>query len=227
MFLPNIFKRLSDYCNFFIKLCVYLWFKRNNAICIATGYQLDGRGIGYWVRYGQNFSFFTSSKTHCRTHPAYYRMGATGPLPGRWVGVEATKAWSYRLPLVPRSRICGSIHPLSHTCSWCNIYLVNHRDYISIYLWLYGPLLDFGFSFSLLIAYTDDTTPWTGDQSVARSLPTRRATQTQNKHIPNIHASSGIWTQDLSVRAKTVRSLDHAATVICQRQLYLAFLRAE
>jgi hypothetical protein len=32
------------------------------------------------------------------------------------------------LQLVPRSRKCGSIHPLPHTSSWCNALLVKHRD---------------------------------------------------------------------------------------------------
>jgi hypothetical protein len=79
-------------------------------------------------------------------------------------------------------------------------------------------------------------TPWTSDQLVARSLPKHRTAQTQNKHIytPNIHAQSGIRTQDHSVRsiedssslrplgyrdrlaserAKTVHALDRGATV--------------
>jgi hypothetical protein len=56
--------------------------------------------------------------------------------------------------------VCLSIHP-------------------SIYLWLYSncalwPL----FQFNL---YTVGRIPWTGDQSVARTLPTHRATWTQNK----------------------------------------------
>jgi hypothetical protein len=50
------------------------------------------------------------------------------------------------------------------------------------YLWLYSPLLGFGRHFSFLILYTVGRTPWTGDQPVARPLPTYRATQTQNKH---------------------------------------------
>jgi hypothetical protein len=33
--------------------------------------------------------------------------------------------------------------------------------------------------------FTDDRTPWTGDQLVARPLPKQRPTQTQNKHIKN------------------------------------------
>jgi hypothetical protein len=38
-------------------------------------------------------------------------------------GVELTS----HLQLVPRSRKCGSIHPLPHTSSWCNAWLVKHR----------------------------------------------------------------------------------------------------
>jgi hypothetical protein len=42
--------------------------------------------------------------------------------------------------------------------------------------------------------FTDDRTPWTIDQLVARPLPKHRTTQTQNKHIhiPNSHALCGI-----------------------------------
>jgi hypothetical protein len=53
--------------------------------------------------------------------------------------------------------------------------------YKTIYLWLYSPLLDLGRFFSFLILYTVGRTPWTGDQPVARPLPTHRTTQTQNK----------------------------------------------
>jgi hypothetical protein len=57
----------------------------------------------------------------------------------------------------------------------------------------------------LIFFYTDDRTPWTSDQPVARPLPTHRTTQTQNKrthtHTPNIHALSGIRTHDPSFRA--------------------------
>jgi hypothetical protein len=51
--------------------------------------------------------------------------------------------------------------------------------------------------------FTAGRTPWTGDQPVARSLPTHRTTQTQNKHIhtPNIRAFCGIRTHDLGFRA--------------------------
>jgi hypothetical protein len=54
--------------------------------------------------------------------------------------------------------------------------------------------------FSFLILYTVSRTPWTGDQSVARPLPTHRTTQTEKTHT-GIHAVSGIRTYDPSVRA--------------------------
>jgi hypothetical protein len=46
-------------------------------------------------------------------------------------------------------------------------------------LWLYSPLLALGRFFSFLILYTVGRTPWTGDQPVARHLPTHRTTQTE------------------------------------------------
>jgi hypothetical protein len=59
------------------------------------------------------------------------------------------------------------------------------------------PLLQFHNLF-----YTGGRTPWTGDQPVARPLPTHRTTQTQNKRRhTDIHALSGIRTHDPSVRA--------------------------
>jgi hypothetical protein len=43
-------------------------------------------------------------------------------------------------------------------------------------------LLDFGRLFGFLFLYTVGRTPWMEDQHIARSLPTHRTTQTQNKH---------------------------------------------
>jgi hypothetical protein len=75
--------------------------------------------------------------------------------------------------------------------------------YLSVYLWLYSPsgpwpLLQF------LNLYPVGRTPWTGEQPVARPLPTHWTTQTQNKRIQismPIYASSRIRTHDPSVRA--------------------------
>jgi hypothetical protein len=81
--------------------------------------------------------------------------------------------------------------------------------------WLYSPRGPWTIFSVLWSFFTDDRTPWTSDQLIARPLPKHRTTQTQNKHIhtPNIHALSGIRTHDPSVeRAKTVHALAHSAT---------------
>jgi hypothetical protein len=70
----------------------------------------------------------------------------------------------------------------------CSLFVYNFTEFInthplhrlSIYLWLYSPLLEPGHFFSFLILCTGSTTPWTGDQSITRLLLTHR-TQTQNK----------------------------------------------
>jgi hypothetical protein len=51
-----------------------------------------------------------------------------------------------------------------------------------VYLSIYRPLLHLGRFFSFLILYTVGRTPWTGDQPVARLLPTHRTTHTINAH---------------------------------------------
>jgi hypothetical protein len=85
------------------------------------------------------------------------------------------------------------------------------------YLSLYDStaLVDLGRFFSFLIMYTVDRTPWMGDQSVARLLPTHRTIQTQNKrtqtHMPQVEFESTI---PVFERAKIVHAVDRAATVI-------------
>jgi hypothetical protein len=90
-------------------------------------------------------------------------------------------------------------------------------------------LVNLGRFFSFLILYTVGTAPWTGDQTVARPLPTHRI------NLTDIHAFSGNRTHDPSVqvgedglcrrplgyrdrlaseRAKTVHAVNRAATVI-------------
>jgi hypothetical protein len=63
--------------------------------------------------------------------------------------------------------------------------------YSFIHQWLYSPLLGPGLFFSYVIFfYTVGRTPWTSDQPVARPLPTRRTTQTQNKRT---HRHPCLW----------------------------------
>jgi hypothetical protein len=64
----------------------------------------------------------------------------------------------------------------------CNISTFDLRYfYLSIYLWVYSPLLDLGCFSVSRSSYTVGRTPWTGDQPVSRPLPAHRAALTQNK----------------------------------------------
>jgi hypothetical protein len=54
-------------------------------------------------------------------------------------------------------------------------------DYICLSIYGSTALVDLGRSFQFLNLYTIGRTPWTGDQSVARPLPTHITPQTQNK----------------------------------------------
>jgi hypothetical protein len=81
-------------------------------------------------------------------------------------------------------------------------------------LWLYSRL-DLGRFFSFLILYTVGRTPWTGDQPVARPLPTHKTTQTQKKRTqPSMTRVGFEPTISVFEWAKTVHALDCAATVI-------------
>jgi hypothetical protein len=96
---------------------------------------------------------------------------------------------------------------------------IGHRYYIiSIIIMALQPFVGTRPLFQfILIIYTVFRTPWTGDQPVARPLPTQRTTQTQNKkhtiqismHWVGIEATIPAFE-----RAKTVHALDCAATVI-------------
>jgi hypothetical protein len=97
-----------------------------------------------------------------------------------------------------------------------NRFLQNYVTYlsISIYLWLYSPYGPWPL-FQFLNLYKVGRTPWTGDEPVARPLPTQRTTQTQKKRtqtsIPRVGFEPTI---PVFGRAKTVHALDRAATVI-------------
>jgi hypothetical protein len=63
--------------------------------------------------------------------------------------------------------------------------------------------------------YTVGRSPWTGDQPVARPLPTHRTIQTQNKRTQTSMPRVGLEpTIRVFERMKTVHALDRAATVI-------------
>jgi hypothetical protein len=91
------------------------------------------------------------------------------------------------------------------------------KDWVRLFslsLRLYSPL-DLGRFFSFLILNTVGRTPWTGDQPVARPLPTHRTTQTQNKRTQTSMPRVGFEpTNPVFERAKMVHVSEHAATVI-------------
>jgi hypothetical protein len=83
-----------------------------------------------------------------------------------------------------------------------------------IYLWLYIPCGPWPL-FQFVNLYTIGRTPWTGDQPVARPLPTHTTTRTQNKRTQTSMPRVGFeLTIPVFERAKTVHALDRAATVV-------------
>jgi hypothetical protein len=91
------------------------------------------------------------------------------------------------------------------------------KFYQFVVLTVYGStaFVDLGRFFSFLIRYSVGRNPWTGDQPVARPLPTHRTTQTQNKRIQTSIPRVGFEPRiPVFERAKIVHALDRAVTVI-------------
>jgi hypothetical protein len=87
--------------------------------------------------------------------------------------------------------------------------------YLSIYLWLYSPLLRLGRFFVILIFYRVCRTSWTGDQLFARQLPAHRTTQTHTKRTQTSTPQVGFQlTIPVIERVRTVHDIDRAATAI-------------
>jgi hypothetical protein len=87
--------------------------------------------------------------------------------------------------------------------------------YVCMHVWLYSTLLDLGRFFSFLILCTVGRTPWTGNQPVARPLPTHRITQKRNKRTQVSMPWMGYEpTIPEFERGNTVHALDCAATLI-------------
>jgi hypothetical protein len=70
-----------------------------------------------------------------------------------------------------------------------------------IHLWLHSPFLGPWPLFSFLIFYTIGMTPWTGDQPVARPLPTHR---TNAHRHPCLECDSNPRSQCLSARRRFI-----------------------
>jgi hypothetical protein len=77
---------------------------------------------------------------------------------------------------------------------------------LSTYLGCYSPCGSW-LLFQFRSLYTEGTTPWTGDQPVARPLPTYR--MNAHRHPVGLEPTIPVFE-----RAKTVHALDREATVI-------------
>jgi hypothetical protein len=96
----------------------------------------------------------------------------------------------------------------------CLRFYGNIQFLLLLLLWLYSPCGRWP-HFQFRNLYTVGRTPWTSDQAVARPLPTQRTTPKQNKRTPTSMPRVGFEpTIPVFERAKTVHSLDRAATVI-------------
>jgi hypothetical protein len=84
---------------------------RNSSVGIAIGYGLDDRGIEVRILVGARISTSPSHPDRLWGPANLLSNGYRGLFPR---GVKLT----IHLNLVPRSRKCGSIHPLLHTLSW-------------------------------------------------------------------------------------------------------------
>jgi hypothetical protein len=86
-------------------------------------------------------------------------------------------------------------------------------DSLFIHQWLYNPLLGPGPFFSFIILHIVGRTLWTGDQPIARPLPTHRTAQTQNKRTQTSMPRMGFKpTNQAFERAKTVHALRYPYT---------------
>jgi hypothetical protein len=89
---------------------------RNSVVAIATGYELDDRGVG--VRVPVVSSIFSPSRSPDRLWGplSLLSYGYRGLFPPGKSG-RGMKLITH-LQLVLKSRKCESIHPLPHTPSW-------------------------------------------------------------------------------------------------------------
>jgi hypothetical protein len=65
-----------------------------SVVGIATGYDLEGRGVGVRVAVGQDF-FLHVVQTRSGAYPASYTMGTGDSIPG----IKAAEDWSWSLLL--------------------------------------------------------------------------------------------------------------------------------
>jgi hypothetical protein len=136
----------------------------------------------------------------------------------------------------PSRKTHGTIECVYVSCLSFQLFnqLTNYKEiwnfigwFITLYYYYYYSIaLCRGFAtfFQFLNSIHNRQTLWTGDQPVARPLPTHRTTQTHNKHTV-IHTSSGIRTHDPSVWAATFNCafwayISHECVILGLRRHY-------
>jgi hypothetical protein len=89
-------------------LKIKLQIQRNSAVCIATGYRLDYRGVGVRVAVGSR-NFTSLSRTE------QYPKGTAGPFPAvKWT----VRGSDDSIKPMARPRKRGSTYKLPHISSW-------------------------------------------------------------------------------------------------------------
>jgi hypothetical protein len=140
------------------------------------------------------------------------------PIYLQYLSIYLSVSPSVRLPACLPTCLSLSLSVCLSVCLSICLPTIYLSIYLPIYLWLYSPLLNVRRFFSFLILYTVGGIPWTGNQPVARPLPTHRTTQTQNKRTQRSMPWAGFETTiPLFKRAKAVHALDRMATVIGSR----------
>jgi hypothetical protein len=99
----------------YLFLTLFGW-SRDSVVGIATGYGLDDRGVVVRVPVGSRFSSSPCHPDRLWGPPSLLSNSHGGLFPRGWSGRDVKL--TTHLQLVPRSRKCGSIHPLPHTPSW-------------------------------------------------------------------------------------------------------------
>jgi hypothetical protein len=99
---------------------------------------------------------------------------------------------------------------------------------IILLLCLYSPSLCPGCVFSFLILHTFGRIPWTGDQSVARPLPTHGTAQTQNKRTQTSMPRGEFEpTIPMFEWARTAHAFDRVAAVIGLSGIRVCYLQGK
>jgi hypothetical protein len=97
-------------------LLLHLPRSRDSSVGIATGYGLDDRGVGVRVPVGSRIFSTPRLPDRLWGPPDLLSNGYRWLFP-RGLSDRGVKLTTH-FQLLPRSRKCGSIHPLPHTPSW-------------------------------------------------------------------------------------------------------------